>query len=127
MDNEPIRVGRIARNAERALNLSLTGEVNIYMESKQVDAWAAKRPDSYLKQLEEIGHILKCPDYVSFDSSKERFAYAKTYVRSGVLSLVLVRVKKRGTPGKWYVEQIETALKTPLPSSYQDIEFARPL
>lgn len=121
---QPIKVGRIARAIERALGLSLTGEVAIYMRDKDLNALAAKRPTSYLRQIEEIGAILKNPDFVCFASETEEFSFVKGYIREGQLSLVFVRVKRWQT--RWYVEGIETGLKALMPLTYRKAKFVRP-
>ena len=121
---QSIKVGRIARAIERALGLSLTGEVAIYMRDKDLNKLARKRPTSYLRQIEEIGVIIKNPDFVCFSTENEEFVFAKGYVRDGQLSLVFVRVK-RGKM-RWYVEGIETGLKASMPMAYQQAKFVRP-
>ena len=122
--HEPIKVGRIARAIERALDISLTGEVAIYMKEEEINAMAAKRPSSYLKQLEEIGSILKNPDFVCFDAEKETFVFTRSYIREGILNMVYLKVKR--LQQRWYVHGIENGMKAALPISYQDAMFVRP-
>ena len=123
-NQEPIKVGRIARAIERALGLSLTGEVAIYMSAADVDALASKRPGTYLKQLEEVGSILKNPEFVCFDQASETFSYTRSYIREGHLNMVYVRVRRRQM--RWYVEAIENGLKVALPAPYGHANFVRP-
>lgn len=121
---EPIKVGRIARAIERALGLSLTGEVAIYMSAQEVDALAAKRPSTYLRQLEEVGSIIKNPDFVCFDAPSETFSFTRSYIREGVLNMVYVKVRRKAM--HWYVEGIENGLKVALPTPYGHANFVRP-
>lgn len=126
-DNQPIRIGRIARATERALNLSLTGEVNIYMDTKELDALAAKRPNDYLKVLEEIGQIIHDPDFVSFNREEQTIRYVKFYYKEGALSAVAVNVKKKGRPSKWRYESLSTLGRFSIPSVQQDVSYVRPI
>lgn len=124
VQTDPIKIGRIARSVERALGLSLSGEVAIYMKGKDIDALAQKRPDSYLRQLEETGSIIKNADFVCFDAEHEEFTFAKSYVKEGQLRLVFVRVQRNQT--RWYVTGIESGLRVTLPSRYAKANFVRP-
>ena len=83
---EPIKIGRIARPTERALGLSLTGEVAIYMDEELVNSLAQRRPADYLSVLEEISSLIHDPDFVSFDEEKEMLVYQKNYYKQGVLN-----------------------------------------
>ena len=124
---EPIRIGRIARATERALGLSLTGEVGIFMNAKDLDALASKRPNDYLKVLEEIGQIIHDPDFVSFDDKKESIRYVKFYFKEGAFSAVAVGIKKSGRPAKWRYENLLTVGKMALPFAEQGISLVRPI
>ena len=126
-DNQPIRIGRIARATERALSLSLTGEVNIYMEAKELDALAAKRPNDYLKVLEEIGQMIHDPDFVSFHRESQSIQYVKFYYKEGALSAVCVTIKKKGRPSKWRYESLMTLGRLPLNNAQKDLSYVRPI
>ena len=125
--NESIKVGRIARSTERALGLSLTGEVAIYIGEKDLDDLAARMPNTYLKFLHEVTEILKNPDFVSFDAKNEQFAYTKFYFKDGCFSSLFLLVGRGKTPGKWYFKHCLKSGKTPLPKALEEGEFVRPV
>ena len=125
--NEPIKIGRIARSTERALGLSLTGEVAIYIGEKELDDLAVKMPGSYLKFLHEVTEVLKNPDFVSFDTEKEAFTYEKFYFKDGLFSALFLVVGRGKTPGRWYFKHCFRGMKVPLPKNVEGQEFHRPV
>ena len=124
-ENEPIKIGRIARPIERALNISLTGEVSIYMSSSDLDAIAQKRPNSYLKYLEELGAILKNPDFVSFCADHEEMAFVKAYFQDGGFSFVKLTIQRLGAPARWFYKCLTPLSKASGPEQWP-YPFVRP-
>jgi len=98
---EPIKLGRINKACEKALGLSLTSEVAVYMEEDDLNRLAIARPHDYLKTLEEIGAIIKRPDYVRFEKDKEEITYLKEYLQEGAFVKVAVCLSHCGTPKRW--------------------------
>ena len=125
--NEPIKVGRIARSTERALGLSLTGEVSIYISASELDAIARRMPNGYLRFLQEVTSILKNPDFVSFDGQKEEFAYMRFYFKNGSFSALYLYVGRGEEVGKWYFKRCLRCNKALLPNELADREFYRPI
>ena len=125
MDNEPLRIGRITRSAEKSLGISLTGSVLIYMEGEALDRLAAKRPDDYLSYIQELESILKEPDFVAFDQENERMVFTRGYFRNAAWSVVYLCVEKRGTPSRWTFAGISTGAALPLPKAFEDLRFVR--
>lgn len=123
---EPVRIGRVNRGTERALGISLTGETNIYMKADDLDRFAAKKPDSYLKLLEEIASIIKTPDFVSFDAEEEAITYIKHYFHGGMFHGVYIRIRHKGRPAKWIFEKLVTGDKTTIPPMFGSSAFVRP-
>ena len=70
MANEPIRLGRIKTIVQKALNWKGDIDPNVYYLPEDLDALAAKYPDTYLRKVEEIHNILKDPDFASGDENK---------------------------------------------------------
>ncbi len=125
--NEPIKVGRIARSTERALGLSLTGEVSIYIAETELDAIARKMPTGYLRFLQEVTSILKNPDFVCFDQKKEEFAYMRFYFKGGSFSSLYLYVGRGQEVGKWYFKRCVRHNKATLPDDLAGKEFYRPV
>ncbi len=124
---ENIKVGRIARSTERALGLSLTGEVSIYMTNATLDELARKKPQSYLRFLREITEILKNPDFVSFDQVHEQFVYQKQYYKAGAFQSLYLFVGRGEEPGKWYFLRFMQGEKLPLSKALEGRQFLRPM
>lgn len=123
---EPIKIGRIARPSERALGISLTGEVSIYMAPEDLDAIARKRPNDYLAFLEEISKIIHDPDYVAFEAEQEKLVYAKDFFKDDAFRMVFLSIKRSKSPGKWYFDALQMGPKNALGDSFQGLRFVRP-
>ena len=124
--NEPIKIGRINRSSIRALKISLTGELSIYMSAKELDAIAVKRPHDYLSVIEELSHIVREPDYVAFQKRPERLIYGKTFFRDGAFQNVYLSIGRGQTPGKWYYEGMVSGGKVSVPHQFASMRFVRP-
>ena len=124
---ENIKVGRIARSTERALGLSLTGEVSIYITNAELDELARKKPNSYLRFLREITEILKNPDFVSFDQVHEEFVYQKQYFKAAAFQSLYLFVGRGEQPGKWYLKRYMSGEKSPLSKIFEGRLFVRPI
>ena len=126
-DLTSIKVGRVARSTERALGISLTGEVAIYVEEEALNRIADRRPKTYLSFVEEIGNILRNPDFVSFDPSREEFTYLKYYFQQKAFTQVYVTVGRKGTPARWFISRIYNGTRTPPPTHLTGARFVRPM
>ena len=125
--NENIKVGRIARSTERALGLALTGEVSIYMAEPDLNDLAKRMPHGYLRFLREVTEILKNPDFVSFNETKEEFIYQKQYFKAGAFQSVFLHVGRGETPGKWFYKKCVKGAKLPLSREMEGRFFLRPV
>ena len=123
---EPIKIGRIARPTERALGISLTGEVAIYVDEELVNSLAQRRPADYLSVLEEISSLIHDPDFVSFDEEKEMLVYQKNYYKQGAFESVYLIVKRRKRPIRWYLEAFCRGPRTCVPDKVERHNFVRP-
>ncbi|MCR5348117.1 MAG: hypothetical protein K6E59_00690 [Bacilli bacterium] len=121
-----LKIGRVARSTERALGISLTGEVAIYIEAEELDHIARKRPTDYLSFIEELGNILREPDFVSFQQEKQELLYLKAYYAKESLNVVCLTICRRGTPQRWFFKSLSSVGKIPLPISGKHA-FARPI
>jgi hypothetical protein len=99
--NEDLLIGRINRKEEKALGISLTSSVLIYVQDADLNRMAAKRPNTYLADLEEIGSIIKTPDYVLYRDDEEQFYFVREYLRNHDFQKILVKVAHLGTPKRW--------------------------
>ncbi len=125
--NDDFKVGRIARSTERALGLSLTGEVSIYIPNDELDGLTERMPNGYLRFLREVTEILKNPDFVSFDENKEEFVYHKQYFKGGFFQAMYLFVGRGSIPGKWYFKRCIKGAKLPLPKVLEGRDFRRPV
>lgn len=123
----PIRIGRIARSIERALSLSLTGEVAVYMNQEDLDALASRRPGDYLLVIQELCDVLKNPDFVGFCEEKEVFTYMKFYFREDGFYPFYLFVGRKGIPGKWFFLRMGMGRKNAVPEGIGVSSFVRPL
>lgn len=101
-----IKLGRINRACEKALGLSLVSDVNVYMGSLELDQLAASRPNDYLQTIEEIGTIIKKPDYIRYDENKDEFIFLREYIQNGSFVKVAVRLSHIGCPKKWQFKKM---------------------
>ena len=124
MENEPLRIGRVTRATERTLGISLTGSVMIYIENEMLDSLAERHPDTYLTHIQEIGAILKNPDFVAFAPEEERFIYARLYFKDGRFTMVYVTVKKTGRPSRWTYQGIASSPATAV-TRFEGMTFVR--
>lgn len=99
--NDDLLIGRINRKEEKALGISLTSSVLIYVQNADLNRMAAKRPNTYLADLEEIGSIIKTPDYVLYRDDEEQFYFVREYLRNHDFQKILVKVAHFGTPKRW--------------------------
>ena len=54
-----------------------------------------------LADLEEIGSIIKTPDYVLYRDDEEQFYFVREYLRNHDFQKILVKVAHLGTPKRW--------------------------
>lgn len=124
-EEDSLKIGRINRATERALGISLSGDVNIYMSNEELDKIAAKRPHDYLRYTQEITTILKTPDFVSFDIGPQSFYFGRFYPQEDRFSWVLVEVKQIGHVYRFI--RILNGGKMPLGKELGRLKWARPI
>jgi hypothetical protein len=103
MDNENVKLGRINRAVEKALEQDFGDDVWIYMAAKDVDAMAAKWPSVYLSRLSEAARIIKHPDYASYAPKKKTLYLIKEYFKEGEFSKVALEITNEAG---WYLKII---------------------
>ena len=103
---EPLAIGRIGRKEEKALGISLTSSVLVYISEEDLNRMAYKRKDTYLSDLEEIKAIIKSPDYVLYKKDLDEFSFLKEYLRNHQFVKVQVKVAHLGTPKRWFLKSV---------------------
>lgn len=100
---EDLKIGRITRNVEKALGLSLTSSVLVYADESFLDKLTRDHPERYLKIMEEVSSLLKKPDFVSFNEKKEEFVYLRVYCKEGNFKIGKLTISHVGKPKEWKV------------------------
>ena len=103
----PIKLGRITKKVEDVLELRLTSDTSIYMEAKDADYLASRRPHDYLKVLESVGRLLRCPDFVLLTQDGKKIIYARVYRKEDSFRTVYLGVTHKGKPERWMLEYVE--------------------
>lgn len=85
-------IGRISNNIEQLLNLSITGDKNIYLGETNINHMAASHPSDYLKYKDELPNILSDHDYVGINPKDNSLEYVKEYIVNGEYVKVAVRI-----------------------------------
>jgi hypothetical protein len=98
MENESVKLGRINRYVEKAIEENFEGDVTIYMEEKDVDELARRAPDDYLRRLSEASRIIKNPDYVSYSKPRRTLFLIREYLNDGEFKKVVLEIVDEG---KW--------------------------
>ncbi len=119
----PLKIGRVTRAVEVALNLSLASDVHVYMRKEDVEALIAARPNGYLAMLSEVSEALKKPDFVSFDAKAKRFYYIRFYFQGVHLKAACILIRQLGEPRKWHYEKMSAISLAQL----EELERAHPL
>ena len=57
-----IKIGRISKKAEKALGKDLGNDIFLYVDNARLDELSRKRPETYLKDLEELSKMISSPD-----------------------------------------------------------------
>jgi hypothetical protein len=94
MDNEPVRLGRLNRAIEKAVESDLGPDVAVYVQNAELDSFASKWPEAYLTKLNEAGKILKDPDYAAYSPKKKTLFLIKEYLKDGEFRKVVLELEK---------------------------------
>ena len=122
----PIKIGRISVAAEKAVGISLTSGVAIYMEEKVLNALAETHPSTYLKVIDEIAKITKNPDFVHYEERGDAFEFVRFYFKSGKFQMVSTHVKHLGRPKKWLYQGMTCVNLTKGDGGLLNGEYSRP-
>lgn len=123
----PIKIGRISLAVERALGVSLTSDVGIYMEEGDLNALAAARPANYLELIDEIAKITKSPDFVHYQQQEEVIEFVRFYFKAGKFQMVSVYAAHCGKPKRWHYRNMTCAIlarakQAPLQGEYSRLK-----
>lgn len=106
MELMALRIGRINRAEEEAMEVSLPSDVFIYMDEKTLDDLAKNNKERYLRILEEMGELIKKPDFVRFGKEDDSIIFLKTYIKKGEFVNEALKIKQKGEPKKWCFESL---------------------
>jgi len=93
MNEQPVRLGRISRNVEKAVGKDFGADIWVYVRNEELDHLARSWPTSYLTRLEESGRIIKNPDYVAYDEKKKILYFIKEYFHEGIFKKVVLSLQ----------------------------------
>jgi hypothetical protein len=103
MDKEPVKLGRINRAVEKALNEDFGEEVWIYLLAEDLDKMASKWPTIYLSRISEAAKIIKSPDYAGYVEKKQTLYFIKEYLKDGRFQKVALSLVKEG---QWHLKEL---------------------
>lgn len=123
---EPIRIGKVSRGCERCLKISLTGNTGVYIRGEDLDRIANKRPEDYLIYVDQIGSIVKTPDFVGFDEEREEVVFSKSFYSGGVFQIVYVVCRRTDGSEGFIYSGVCSGQCSVVPQSIKPHYFARP-
>ena len=106
---EDIKIGRIKKEVESSLNLTLTSNINIYISSPILDSICKKFPSDYLRLLNLIKKIISKPKMVSYQNQSLFFVKGIRKDGRGKINQILVEIRHLGKPKRWYFARIGKA------------------
>ncbi|MBO4540870.1 MAG: hypothetical protein J5736_02730 [Bacilli bacterium] len=124
-EEKDIKIGRVNRGVEKALRLSLASDVSVWMKEEDLNKLAKEKPETYLKTIEGIQEILKCPDFVSYRDEEDALFYVKDFFRNGRFRKVLVVLRHEGTPKCWVFSRLSILSQESLLSLSEGYHFVR--
>lgn len=105
MEEVALKIGRINRKIEKALEYEFSSDVSVYLSNVTLDEMAAKWPTTYLGRVEEMGKIVASPDYASYSSIRKRLYLIKEYLRAGRFCQVVMEIEEEK---KFFVRSLST-------------------
>ena len=87
LENEPIKIGRVSRAIEKAVDKSFTCSCFVFVKEEHLNALAKAYPTTYLRRIEGIGELIKDASFASFDKDSKTLVVIKDYIKNGVFSL----------------------------------------
>ena len=122
----PLRLGRIPRAVERGHKLSLSGDLFVYVDQGTLSALTERKPDTYLRTLEEASSVISHPDFTAFSSSTERIVFCRFYAMGQCFIPFFVYIRHLGKPKRWKLEAIKSGPKAEV-DLWPDMNFVRPI
>lgn len=77
---EPIKLGRIPKNVERSLDTSFPIQPFVYIDESGANELARKKPDTYLKIVENVSILIKDPDFGGYDEKEKSLYLFRDYI-----------------------------------------------
>ena len=106
INNQSIKIGKISKKMEEAFNLAFASDINVYIRPAFLDALATRRPESYLKTIEEMKSIIKNPDIIYYSKTNTCFGFLRLYPSAQGFLVVFIKVSPQGRPKVWAVEEM---------------------
>lgn len=89
-----LKLGRVSKNVERALSTTLTGDVFVYIKEENLNAFAVKYPNDYLRRMALVKDIITHPHYAAYIKEEEKIYLFRTYYKDGVFKTFALVLKK---------------------------------
>ncbi len=113
-DDSSLKLGRVSKNVERAIECTLPGDVFVYIKEENLNAFAVRYPDDYLRRIEVIKDILSHPHFAAYLKEEETIYLFRTYYRNGIFRTFSLAIKKEKC---WeFLSLSKTSEKKPLAS-----------
>ena len=96
MDDTSLKIGRVSRKIEKAVNHEFGEDVGVYLDNKTLDELANKWPDAYLGRIQEMGRIIASPDYASYCTARKVLFLIKEYLHDGQFRKVVMEIVDEG-------------------------------
>ncbi|MGM9813774.1 MAG: hypothetical protein ACI32C_02595 [Candidatus Enteromonas sp.] len=106
MEEHSIRIGKISREVEKGLKVSLTSDIHLYVAEATLNRMAACHPDDYLKILEKVKRLIQNADFVRMEKRETYLEYARVYFREAHFYAMVVRFQHEGTPKRWVLRSL---------------------
>lgn len=106
MNDKDIRIGRIGKEVEKAVDHSLTSDIHLYVSGETLDRMARCHPADYLRLLEKAKEAVAKADFARMDENETRLEYARIHFRDGAFAATVVSFVHEGDPARWYLSSL---------------------
>lgn len=96
-------VGSVSQKVQSLLNISITGDTNIYIGNTNISHMMSSHPSDYTKYGHQLTNILTYPDYVGLNPNNNSLEYVKEYQIDNEFVKVAVRLSNGN---KFYARSI---------------------
>lgn len=96
MDQNPVKLGRIASKIEKRVGQNFGDGIWVYIAQEELDQMAASFPTRYLERLNQASLMIRKPDYVGYDSEKKTLFLIREYLFGIEFKKVVLELVSRG-------------------------------